>query len=78
MLAIPRTEARLRLAALWPLWIGLGTLARLRAADDPLDPKAPVKIERPDVYRIMAESTMAVGSDRLLTILHERRRRQAG
>jgi farnesyl-diphosphate farnesyltransferase len=77
VLAIPRTEARLRLAALWPLWIGLGTLARLRAAEDPLDPAAPVKIDRRETYRILAESTAAVGSDRVLAMLHHRRRLKA-
>jgi farnesyl-diphosphate farnesyltransferase len=76
--AIPRREARLRLAALWPLWIGLATLERLRLSDDPLDPARPVKIERADVYRIMAESGLAVGSDTLLTDRHRRRRERAG
>jgi farnesyl-diphosphate farnesyltransferase len=77
VLAIPRREARLRLAALWPLWIGLATLQRLRTVDDPLDPTAAVKIDRGDVYRILVESTAAVASDTLLTRLHQRRRRQA-
>jgi len=78
VMAIPRWEPRLRLAALWPLWIGLGTLEKLAATDDPLDPAAAVKIGRGDVYRILAESSMAVGVDRALTTLHERRRRRAG
>jgi farnesyl-diphosphate farnesyltransferase len=77
VLAIPRREARLRLAALWPLWIGLGTLADLRAAEDPLDPATPVKIDRREVYRIVAESSLAVGSDRLLEARHRRRRARA-
>jgi farnesyl-diphosphate farnesyltransferase len=77
VLAIPRTEARLRLAALWPLWIGLGTLEKLREAADPLDPAAPVKIERRDVYRIVAESSLSVGSDRALSARHQKRRRRA-
>src|SRR5207253_2226434 len=34
--AIPRRAPRLRLACLWPLWIGLATLARLGELDDPL------------------------------------------
>ena len=77
VMAIPRREPRLRLAALWPLWIGLGTLEKLAAADDPLDPARPVKISRADVYRILAESSVAVGVDRALTRLHQRRRRRA-
>jgi farnesyl-diphosphate farnesyltransferase len=78
VMAIPRWEPRLRLAALWPLWIGLGTLEKLAASPDPLDPARPVKIGRGEVYRILAESSMAVGVDRALTSLHERRRRRAG
>lgn len=75
--AIPRREARLRLAALWPLWIGLGTLERLRAAPDPLDPRATVKIERQEVYRILAESSLAVSLDGALKQRHQRRRQRA-
>ncbi|HEY2744690.1 MAG TPA: squalene/phytoene synthase family protein [Polyangia bacterium] len=78
VMAIPRWEPRLRLAALWPLWIGLGTLEKLAAADDPLDPAAPVKVSRGDVYRILAESSMAIGVDRAIERLHARRRRRAG
>jgi farnesyl-diphosphate farnesyltransferase len=78
VMAIPRREPRLRLAALWPLWIGLGTLEKLAAADDPLDPARPVKISRGEVYRMLAESSMAVGVDRALARLHQRRRRRAG
>jgi farnesyl-diphosphate farnesyltransferase len=77
VLAIPRLEPRLRLAALWPLWIGLATLERLRAATDPLDPTQPIKIARPDVYRIVAESSVIVSSDRLLASRHAARRRAA-
>ncbi|HZS41723.1 MAG TPA: phytoene/squalene synthase family protein [Polyangia bacterium] len=77
VMAIPRREPRLRLAALWPLWIGLGTLERLRAVDDPLDPARAVKVPRADVYRIIAESTMAVGSDTALANRHAARRRRA-
>ena len=77
VMAIPRWEPRLRLAALWPLWIGLGTLEKLAAVDDPLDPARPVKVSRADVYRILAESSMAIGVDRAIERLHERRRRRA-
>ncbi|HEX9101426.1 MAG TPA: squalene/phytoene synthase family protein [Polyangia bacterium] len=78
VMTIPRREPRLRLAALWPLWIGLGTLEKLAASADPLDPANAVKISRGEVYRILVESSMAVGVDRALTSLHERRRRRAG
>jgi farnesyl-diphosphate farnesyltransferase len=75
--SIPRTEPRLRLAALWPLWIGLGTLERLRDAEDPLDPAQAIKIPRGELYRLLAESTAVVGSDTLLLRAHARRRRAA-
>jgi farnesyl-diphosphate farnesyltransferase len=78
VISIPRREPRLRLAALWPLWIGLGTLEKLAASPDPLDPANAVKISRGEVYRILAESSLAVGVDRALERLHARRRRRAG
>jgi farnesyl-diphosphate farnesyltransferase len=77
VLAIPVTNPRLRLAALWPLWIGLGTLGKLRDAADPLDPATPIKISRSDVYALMAESFAVVGVDAWLTRRHEARRRRA-
>jgi farnesyl-diphosphate farnesyltransferase len=77
VISIPRTEPRLRLAALWPLWIGLGTLARLRDAADPLDPHEPVKIPRQELYRLLAESSAVVASDTLLKRAHARRRNAA-
>jgi farnesyl-diphosphate farnesyltransferase len=77
ILAIPRTAPRLRLAALWPLWIALSTLAQLRDAPDLLDPTSPVKISRRAVYRILAQSTAVVASDRLLERTHAHRRRLA-
>ena len=38
ILAIPRRNLRLRLATLWPVLIGLGTLAELAASGDWLNP----------------------------------------
>jgi farnesyl-diphosphate farnesyltransferase len=77
VLAIPRRQPRLRLAALWPLWIGLATLARLRAAADPLAPGRVVKVPRGELYQLLAESSLVVTSDTLLTRAHERRRHAA-
>jgi farnesyl-diphosphate farnesyltransferase len=77
VMAVPRREPRLRLAALWPLWIGLATLEQIAAAADPLDPARPIKISRGEVYRIIAESSLAVGVDGALERLHQRRRRRA-
>ena len=77
VLAIPATSPRLRLAALWPLWIGLGTLARLRDTIDPLDPATVIKITRAEVYAIIAESVAVVAVDRWLIARHEKRRKHA-
>jgi farnesyl-diphosphate farnesyltransferase len=65
-LAVPRREARLRLACLWPLLIGLGTLARLRRAENLLDPAVTVKVPRAEVRRLLARSLALVWSDRRL------------
>ncbi len=81
VLAIPAAQPRLRWAALWPLWIGLGTLQRLRDAIDPLDPTTIIKISRRDVYEIVVESLPAIApftlSDRWLAARHEARRAAA-
>jgi farnesyl-diphosphate farnesyltransferase len=63
-LAVPRREARVRLACAWPLLIGLSTLARLTRADNLLDPGVTVKIGRRTVRRHVAVSTLLVGSNR--------------
>jgi len=52
---IPRSERRLRLACIWPIWIGLMTIARLRRGN-PLDPARRIKISRGEVYGVMARS----------------------
>ena len=77
VLAIPPSQPRLRLAALWPLWIGLGTLERLRDAVDPLDPAERIKITRGEVYRLVAESMAVVAVARWLVARHRARRARA-
>jgi farnesyl-diphosphate farnesyltransferase len=62
---IPRPQTRLRLACVWPIWIGLMTIARLRA-QNPLDPTRRVKISRGEVYGVMAHSLLACRSDNAL------------
>jgi farnesyl-diphosphate farnesyltransferase len=66
-LAVPRREARLRLASLWPLLIGLGTLARLRRAENLLDPTVVVKVPRAEVRWLVTRSIALVLSDRRLS-----------
>ena len=77
VMAIPRTQPRLRLAALWPLWIGLSTLELLRDAVDPLDPATVIKISRRQVYEIVTESVAVVAFDRWLEARHRARRQRA-
>lgn len=59
---IPRTETRLRLACIWPIWIGLMTIARLRV-ENPLDPARRVKVSRSEVYGVMARSFLTSRND---------------
>ncbi len=70
-LAVPRAEARVRLACAWPLLIGIQTLAGIARSPNLLDPERPVKISRPAVYRLMARSGLAVFSNRALTHHYE-------
>jgi farnesyl-diphosphate farnesyltransferase len=72
-LAVPRREARLRLACAWPLLIGLGTLDRLRRAENLLDPAVTVKVPRAEVRRILARSLALVWTDRGLDAWARRR-----
>jgi farnesyl-diphosphate farnesyltransferase len=62
-LAVPRRETRLRLASLWPLVIGLGTLARLHRAENLLDPAVTIKVSRSEVRWLLARSLTVVWSD---------------
>ncbi len=61
-MAIPPSLWRLRLACIWPIWIGLKTIARLRAAN-PLEPHERVQVSRGEVYGIMARSFVVVRHD---------------
>lgn len=66
MLAIPRRALRLRLACIWPILIGLETLALLVDNDRWLEPRHTSKIRRGEVYRIVARSSLTAASDTLL------------
>jgi farnesyl-diphosphate farnesyltransferase len=50
--ALPRRQARVRLACAWPILIGVKTLARLRTGDV-LDPRQSLKISRAEVRNLM-------------------------
>jgi farnesyl-diphosphate farnesyltransferase len=62
---IPRSLWRLRLACIWPIWIGLKTIARLRIGN-PLDPARRIKISRAEVYGVMVRSFVIVRNDAAL------------
>ena len=65
-LAIPGRCVRLRLAVMWPLLIGLATLALLARNDGWLDPQRPSRVSRGWIYRMMLKSAVCAPSDTLL------------
>ena len=76
LLAIPRLCLRLRLAVLWPVLIGLATLARLARNEHWLDPARPSKVNRAWVYRMMALSCSSASSDKVIQTWIMRLRRR--
>ena len=76
LLAIPRRCLRLRLAVLWPMLIGLATLARLARNESWLDPARPSRVSRRWIYRMLALSWLAAGSDQALRAWIRRLRRR--
>ena len=75
LLALPRRCVRLRLAALWPILLGLATLEILARNHDWLDPAHPSRVRRRWVYGMMARSIVVVSSDTLLRFWIRRLRR---
>ncbi|MBI5211452.1 MAG: squalene/phytoene synthase family protein [Elusimicrobia bacterium] len=65
-LAIPPSLWRLRLACVWPIWIGLKTVALLRRGN-PLDPDRHVMVPQRETNRLLARSLLTCWSDRLLS-----------
>ncbi len=65
-LALWPSSLRLRLACLWPVLIGLETMVLLVRNEAWLDPAKASKIQRNDVYRIMARSLLLARSNALL------------
>jgi farnesyl-diphosphate farnesyltransferase len=66
LFAHPQRCLRLRLAVLWPILIGLATLARLAREDNWLDPGCTTKVSRGWVYRMMLLSVPCAASNVLL------------
>ena len=56
----------MRLACVWPLLIGLATLATIAAHPDPLAAEQPIKISRRAVRGILVRSTLAIASNAAL------------
>ena len=75
IIAIPGSERRLRLAALWPVLMGLQTLAILAKRRQWLAPGTPAKVSRGWIYRMMARSAVTASSDSLVWRSIERSRR---
>ena len=63
VLALPRRSVRLRLAALWPMLIGLKTLVQLSQHSSWLDVEVVCKVERQWVYRMILLSFGVVFSN---------------
>ncbi len=66
ILAIPRRCIRLRLAALWPLMIGLASLKRLIDAPNWLDVNTIIKVDRRWVYSMLCRSLFVIHSNHAL------------
>jgi len=67
---------RVRLACIWPIWIGLATLARLRRAN-PLDLSRRVMVPQWRVNLLLGQSLLCVRSGRLLGLTYRRLRAAA-
>jgi len=70
--AIPRTEARLRLACGWPLFLGLKTIDRVARSADLLDPAVRIKISRRGVYGLLAGTSALIFSRRGLELYYHK------
>ena len=75
-IAIPRSQARLRLACIWPIWIGLKTIALLRITN-PLDPTRRVQVSRGEVYWLIVQSLTECQWNKALQWQYQKLRRLA-
>lgn len=66
LLATPRRTLRLRLAALWPILLGLATLEKLAHNPDWLTPHRPARVSRRWVYGMLLRSLPSAPSDTML------------
>lgn len=77
VLATPSREPRLRLAGALPLLLAVRTLGVVWA-HNPLDPAAPRKVARREVYELLARAGLGVREDARLIALYRRVRRRSG
>ncbi len=68
LVAIPQSCVRLRLAAMWPLLMGLATLERVVRSQYWLNPRVRLKVSRFWVFRMMFTSLFVVRSNRLVSL----------
>lgn len=73
-LVIPRREARLRLFCLWPIFLAVRTLRRVRDDERLFVPGARPRIGRGELRRCLGETTLAVVSNRAIQRLYARDR----
>jgi farnesyl-diphosphate farnesyltransferase len=76
LLAIPRRCIRLRLAVMWPIMIGLATLAQLARSQSWLEPGRPSKVRRWWIYRMLVLSLIGVPCNGILRYWLARLRRR--
>ncbi len=67
VIATPRRSARLRLAMIWPILIGLATLNLLMRSPNRLDPDTRIRVSRTWVYGMMVRSVPCAWSNALFT-----------
>ena len=74
--AIPRRHVRLRLAAAWPLLLGLGTMEALANNSKWLDPNHSSKVNRGWVHCMLALSVVGIISNSFMRIWIRRIRKR--
>tara|TARA_B100001013_G_C24610071_1_gene442772 strand:+ start:150 stop:1202 length:1053 start_codon:yes stop_codon:yes gene_type:complete len=72
ILFIPKSCPRLRLAALWPLLIGVETLQILASGRESHNSNRPIKVKRNWIYLMIMKSILVIHNDKLLKFIIER------
>ena len=72
VLYIPKTCPRLRLAALWPLLIGIETLNKLVSSKEWSTSNKPIKVKRKWIYLMLIKSFVVIYSNTMLKFIIKR------